>query len=75
MNYKILIIGFGSIGKRHFEIFKDIGISEIAIISRRKLNSTNLDPRYLFNTIEEAEAANLPVGTKIIVDGKSATVK
>ena len=28
-----------------------------------------------FNTIEEAEAANLPVGTKIIVDGKSATVK
>ena len=70
MKYKILIIGFGSIGKRHYGILKDIGFSEIAIISRRKLNSINLDTRYVFNTTEEAFTCFSP--THVIVASETS---
>ena len=40
MNKKILIVGFGSIGKRHLKICKKIGYSDFVIVvnDRKKIN-------------------------------------
>ncbi len=70
MNYKILIIGFGSIGKRHFEILKEIGISKIAILSRRNLNTIYLDTQDLFNSIDDAFTTFHP--THVIVASETS---
>jgi len=51
----------------------DLKLDDIYDRSQPFIDTKNVAAK--FNTIEEAEAANLPVGTKIIVDGKSATVK
>jgi predicted dehydrogenase len=70
VNYKILIIGFGSIGKRHFEILMGIGISQIAILSRRKLDSINLGTQSLFNSIDDAFTTFSP--THVIVANETS---
>jgi predicted dehydrogenase len=48
---KILIVGFGSIGKRHCENLKQIGDVEVSILSRQNLNFP--DTR-VYSSVEEA---------------------
>ena len=48
---KFLIVGFGSIGKRHFDNLKQMGGIEVAVLSRRHLDIPGVP---LFNTIEDA---------------------
>lgn len=51
---KVAIIGFGSIGKRHFEILKDLlPHSEIAILTRKKLKKIPDGAKYNYTKIEE----------------------
>jgi predicted dehydrogenase len=49
--YKFLIVGFGSIGKRHCDNLRQIGGAEIAVLTRRKIEIPGLT---LFHTPEEA---------------------
>ncbi len=48
---KFLIVGFGSIGKRHFDNLRQIGGVEVAVFTRRHLDIPGMT---LFNSLEEA---------------------
>lgn len=51
---QILIIGFGSIGKRHYANLLEFGNDEISIVSRHAIHSDDLQAGNIFPTIEEA---------------------
>jgi predicted dehydrogenase len=48
---KFLIVGFGSIGKRHFDNLREIGGVEVAVLTRRHIDIPGIT---LFNSLEEA---------------------
>ena len=48
---RFLIVGFGSIGKRHFDNLKQLGNVEVSILSRRNLN---LPDTRVYSSVEEA---------------------
>ena len=48
---EFLIVGFGSIGKRHFDNLKQIGNVKVSILSRRNLNFPDIR---VYSSVEEA---------------------
>jgi hypothetical protein len=45
------------------------------VADNRGLNDTNIFGNIFFDSAEDAEAANLPVGTYVFIDGRSAVIK
>jgi len=54
MGKKILIIGLGSIGKRHLKNLRELGFNDISVVSRSKNHGRLVDKNLCFTTIEEA---------------------
>lgn len=54
MDKKILIVGLGSIGKRHLTNLRELGFNDISVVSRRKEHGKLIDATNCFSTIEDA---------------------
>jgi predicted dehydrogenase len=54
MDKKILIIGFGSIGKRHLRNVLSLGYNDVSVVSRSKINEEEFPSVKFYQTIEVA---------------------